>query len=246
MVQSNKKIMTGLETIDAVVTSLEPLTVKTLLDFAKEPQRNDFSDMEGLTLDEEFKLFSDAHKIWEQSRKEYRVVEGKQRVFVAVDVNERLPDFATIHFILVGGRIPMMAQYRPKVNESLDWSNKKAIENQVLEGEWWTLGMSQATRIEEHKKCVTHWLEEQSHQQTHTFSESDMIGFAEWIVKENYIHAGDYENPNEVCGWYLGVVTEDCLSSAELFDLYIKSKKPKIGERVSIKPISETEAVIVK
>lgn len=66
--------------------------------------------------------------------------------YKAIDVNERLPkEYATIHVILLDGRLPMMAQWRPSENG----------------GEWWSLGMSQATKIEEKKKCVTHWLERQ-------------------------------------------------------------------------------------
>ena len=44
--------------------------------------------------------------------------------------------------VLLDGRIPMMAQIRPSQNGA----------------EWWTLGMANATRIEDKKKCVAHWL----------------------------------------------------------------------------------------
>ena len=63
-------------------------------------------------------------------------------VYVAVDVEKELPPYPQIVVVLLDGRIPMMAQIRPSENGH----------------EWWTLGMSQATRLEENKKCVTHWL----------------------------------------------------------------------------------------
>ena len=53
-----------------------------------------------------------------------------------------LPSYPQIVCVLIGGKIPMMAQLRPSENGP----------------EWWSLGMANATRIEEKKKCVTHWL----------------------------------------------------------------------------------------
>lgn len=64
------------------------------------------------------------------------------KVYVAIKVEDDLPPFPQIVPVLLDGRIPMMAQIRPSENGP----------------EWWTLGMANATRIEEKKKCVTHWL----------------------------------------------------------------------------------------
>lgn len=54
---------------------------------------------------------------------------------VPIDQTDEL-GWAQIYVVLADGRIPMMAQWRPP-------------------GEWWTLGMSQATKIE---KGLTHFL----------------------------------------------------------------------------------------
>ena len=67
--------------------------------------------------------------------------------FKAVPVEERLPAYAMIMPVLLDGRIPMMAQLRPSELPGFE------------KGDWFTLGMANATRIEEKKKCVTHWLE---------------------------------------------------------------------------------------
>lgn len=67
---------------------------------------------------------------------------NKRINYVAIPVEEVLPDYAQIVSVLIDGRLPMMAQLRPSENGP----------------EWWTLGMANATRIEEKKKCVTHWL----------------------------------------------------------------------------------------
>lgn len=69
----------------------------------------------------------------------------KQKVFIPVSVEDELPSFPQIVVVLIDGRIPMMAQIRPSDDGP----------------EWWTLGMSNATKIEEKKKCVTHWLKQQ-------------------------------------------------------------------------------------
>lgn len=71
-------------------------------------------------------------------------MEKHDLVFLPVKVEEELPPYPQIVVVFIDGRIPMMAQIRP--------SN---IDN---EPEWWTLGMANATKIEEKKKCVTHWL----------------------------------------------------------------------------------------
>jgi hypothetical protein len=54
-------------------------------------------------------------------------------------------EYASIHTILLNGRIPMTAQWRP--------CEGSAKGNGV--GEWWTMGMGQAKKIE---KGVTHYL----------------------------------------------------------------------------------------
>ena len=64
------------------------------------------------------------------------------KVYVAIKVEDDLPPLPQIVTVLIDGRIPMMAQIRPSENGP----------------EWWTLGMATATKIEEKKKCVTHWL----------------------------------------------------------------------------------------
>lgn len=62
--------------------------------------------------------------------------------FLAIKVEDELPPYPQIVVVLIDGRIPMMAQIRPSGNGP----------------EWWTLGMANATKIEEKKKCVSHWL----------------------------------------------------------------------------------------
>lgn len=57
-----------------------------------------------------------------------------------IPVDEKKPGWAQIVPILIDGRLPMVAQWRPP-------------------GEWWTLGMANASKIEAKKKCVTHWIE---------------------------------------------------------------------------------------
>lgn len=69
-------------------------------------------------------------------------MEKHDLVFLAIKVEKELPTYPSIVVVLIDGRIPMMAQIRPSDNGP----------------EWWTLGMANATRIEEKKKCVTHWL----------------------------------------------------------------------------------------
>ena len=66
----------------------------------------------------------------------------KQQIYIATPVCEELPPFAQIVVVLLDGRLPMMSQLRPSENGQ----------------EWWTLGMGLASRIEQNKKCVTHWL----------------------------------------------------------------------------------------
>lgn len=67
------------------------------------------------------------------------------KIYIPVSVEQELPPFPMIVTVLLDGRLPMMAQIRP--HETLEKGH-----------EWWTLGMSEATRIEEKKKCITHWL----------------------------------------------------------------------------------------
>lgn len=70
-------------------------------------------------------------------------------IYVAVLVTERLPkEFATIHIVLIGGSLPLMAQWRPA-----------EVVTTPPTGEWWGLGMGEAKPLEDKKKCVTHWLE---------------------------------------------------------------------------------------
>lgn len=69
-------------------------------------------------------------------------MEKYELAFLAVKVEDELPPYPQIVVILIDGRIPMMAQIRPSDNGP----------------EWWSLGMSTAHKIEENKKCVTHWL----------------------------------------------------------------------------------------
>lgn len=66
----------------------------------------------------------------------------KDIIYKAIPVEERKPEWASIHVVLLDGRIEMMAQWRPP-------------------GEWFTLGMGSAANIESKRKCVTHWLERQ-------------------------------------------------------------------------------------
>lgn len=63
-------------------------------------------------------------------------------IFKAVKVEDELPPYPQIVTVLLDGRLRMMAQIRPSENGP----------------EWWSLGMDKAHRIEEKKKCVTHWL----------------------------------------------------------------------------------------
>lgn len=74
-------------------------------------------------------------------KKEYKIMKHKY-VYVPTSVEDELPPYPQIVIVLIDGRLEMQAQIRPSENGP----------------EWWTLGMSQATRIEEKKKCVTHWL----------------------------------------------------------------------------------------
>jgi hypothetical protein len=84
------------------------------------------------------------------------------KIFVPVCVDLRLPkSFATIHIVLLDGRLPMITQWRPSTNG----------------GEWWTLGMANATRMDEKKKCVTHWLEEK--QKRYVLSEEEYMAMKE-------------------------------------------------------------------
>ena len=69
-------------------------------------------------------------------------MEKHDLVYLPIKVEDDLPSFPQIVVVLIDGRIPMMAQIRPSENGP----------------EWWTLGMADAKRIEEKKKCVTHWL----------------------------------------------------------------------------------------
>jgi hypothetical protein len=41
-------------------------------------------------------------------------MQKEEIIFKAIPVNERPPQFYSIHFVLLGGRIPMMAQYNPQ------------------------------------------------------------------------------------------------------------------------------------
>lgn len=79
--------------------------------------------------------------------------------YLPIDVNERLPQYPQIVVVLVGSRMPMMAQIRPSENGP----------------EWWALGMANASRIEEKKKCVTHWLEPRPGMVVHTKAELEKI-----------------------------------------------------------------------
>lgn len=74
----------------------------------------------------------------------------KEIIYKAISVDERLPEnYATIHFILIDSRLPMIAQWRP-----CDGSVKG---NGI--GQWWSMGLSKGKHIEQNNKCVTHWLE---------------------------------------------------------------------------------------
>ncbi len=69
---------------------------------------------------------------------------SKKILYEAIPVETgEFPPMAQIVVVLLDGRLPMMSQVRPSENGR---------------PEWWTLGMSNASRIEEKKKCVTHWL----------------------------------------------------------------------------------------
>lgn len=64
------------------------------------------------------------------------------RIWEEIPVEKDLPPYPQIVVVLIDGRIPMLSQIRPGDNGP----------------EWWSLGMQNAHRLEEKKKCVTHWL----------------------------------------------------------------------------------------
>lgn len=77
----------------------------------------------------------------------------KITAWLEVPVGEaKILEYGSIHCILIDGRIQMIAQWRP--------CDGSEAGNGV--GQWWTLGMSQATHIESKKKCVTHFLSRQT------------------------------------------------------------------------------------
>lgn len=107
-----------------------------------------------------------------------------KKIYIPISVDERLPkSFATIHVVLLDGRLPMMAQWRPGLNSN---------------GEWWTLGMSNGSHIEENKKCVTHWLEVVQNVTVLTEQEieKELIEAFMDVPETAYLGTGELKNKN--------------------------------------------------
>lgn len=133
---------------------------------------------------------------------------AEEIIYKPIRCEERLPkDYATIHIVLVDGRIPMMAQFRP-------------------DKEWWTLGMSNAKRLD---KGVTHWLEVQASLSQQPLS-GDRIS-AKKFLKLHRVYEDDtiYNSVDEMVGTLTQLMEEYASltpnkeKTAEVYVTYDKS-----------------------
>ena len=82
--------------------------------------------------------------------------------YIAVPVEEELPPIGSTVTVLISDRIQVQAHLRdhlPQYNK-FKFAAVKGFNDTEPDYAWWTLAGRVGSRVEAHKKCVTHWLKQ--------------------------------------------------------------------------------------